>query len=459
MNFLFKPIDIAPLVFFRVIFGILGFADLMGTWVYYHLQKNAFDPEKFQFRYYGFEWLPSLPEPYMSIFFISMLFFSLFIAIGLWYRFATVFFFFGFTYTFLLEKAHYLNHGYLFCWICFVMIFLPANKAFSMDVLLKPGLRQKQIPYWPIFLLIFMMGVVYFFGGIAKINPDWLIGMPLKLWLKHKANLFLIGPIIAQEWMAYFMSYGGLVLDLFVAFFLLMKRTRLWAFFFVLFFHLMNLMIFNIGIFPALSISLTLLFFAPDFPRNVINYLRQRIQLIAKLEAWWDKQLESRNRQSIGADHYWQNALSYRPIIKTTIIIVCLTHLLLPLRHHLFPDNVAWTEEGHRYSWRMMLRSKNGYGQYIVVKSDGTKERIKPRDHLDGKQKRKLFTHPDMILQFAHRLRDQYAEKGETVEVYAEIKAKLNQRDYQQYIKPDVDLAKVEWSMFKHSDWIVPFED
>ncbi len=49
MNFLFRPVDIASLVFFRVVFGILGFADVMGVWTYYHLHKGYFDPEKFQF--------------------------------------------------------------------------------------------------------------------------------------------------------------------------------------------------------------------------------------------------------------------------------------------------------------------------------------------------------------------------------------------------------------------------
>ena len=458
MNWLYKPIDIAPLVFFRIMFGILGFADLMGTFLYYHLQKDAYNPDKFQFRYYGFEWVPSLPEPFMSIFLISLLFLSLFIAVGLWYRTATILFFLGFTYTFVLEKAHYLNHGYLFCWICFVMIFLPANKAFSVDVLLKPGLRQKQIPYWPIFLLVFMMGVVYFFGGIAKINPDWLVAMPLKIWLKHKTDSFLIGPYLDQEWVAYFMSYGGLALDLLVTFFLLNRKTRIWAFLFVVFFHFMNLLIFKIGIFPALSISLTLLFFAPEFPRNVLSWLGNYLPFIGSIERWWENLLEKRERSAIGTQDYWQNALSYRPIINAALILLCTIHLLLPLRHHLFPGDVAWTEEGHRYAWRMMLRSKTGYGQYVIVRADGSKERVKPADILGDKQNRKLYTHPDMILQFAHYLRDQYKAKGEEVEVYAEVKTKLNHRKYQYYIQPDVDLAKVEWSMFKTSDWITPFK-
>ena len=456
MKRLFQPFDIAPLVFFRIMFGILGFADLLSSWIYYHLEKDAYNPEKFQFKYYGFEWVTPLPAPFLSIFFITAMLLALFIALGLWYRMASILFFFSFTYTYFLEKAHYLNHGYLFCWICFVMIFLPANKAFSLDVLRKPGLRQKEIPYWPVFLLTFLMGVVYFFGGIAKINQDWLIAQPLRIWLRHKNDALLIGPLLKQEWMPYFMSYGGLALDLFVVFFLIFKRTRIWAFLFVLFFHFMNFLIFNIGIFPILSISLTLLFFAPEFPRNVIDFLKKRFAFIGKIESHWELALERRGSKHFGSPDYWQNNLRFQPAIRTAILALCLLHVLLPLRHHLFPGDVAWTEEGHRYSWRMMLRSKSGYGQFVVVKPDGSKDRIKPRTMLGKKQQRKLYTHPDMILQFAHYLRDTYKEKGMDVEVYAEIKTKLNHRKYQPYIKSDVDLAKVEWSFFQTSDWIVP---
>ena len=60
----FSPVDIASLAFFRVVFGILGFADLMGVWTYYHLYKGYFKPENFQFKYLCFEWARPLPEPW-----------------------------------------------------------------------------------------------------------------------------------------------------------------------------------------------------------------------------------------------------------------------------------------------------------------------------------------------------------------------------------------------------------
>lgn len=456
MKFLYLPVDIASLVFFRVAFGILGLIDVLSTWIYYHFEKQAFEPENFQFTYYGFEWTEPLPEPFLSIFFILLSLAAILITIGYQYRIATVFFAFGFTYTFLLEKAHYLNHGYLFCWISFIMIYLPAHRNFSIAVLKRPELRINTIPAWCLLILPFLMGMVYFFGGVAKINEDWLNAMPLKLWLKSKSDLFLIGPILAKEATAYFMAYGGLALDLFVVFFLLFRKTRIWALFFVLFFHFVNLLIFNIGIFPFLSTTLTLLFFPPDFPRKIFRWCKKRIPKLGLLENWWEQSLED---TAVEPGALWQKAPRWRLWINTALLGLILIHLTLPLRHHFFPGDVAWTEEGHRYSWRMMLRSKQGHGHFIVEnKKTGERDKVISRNYLSHKQNRKLYTHPDMILQFAHYLRDVYQKEGKEVAVYAEIKVRLNGRPYHVYVDPEVDLSQEKWCFFKKTDWILPEE-
>jgi hypothetical protein len=134
MQRLFQPVDIASLILLRIVFGILGFADVFGTWIYYHMMKGAFAPEAFQFKYYGFEWVRPLPEPFMSVLLLSIRACAILVMLGKWYRISATLFAFGFTYTYFLEKAHYLNHGYLFCWIAFLMIFLPVNRQLSLDV-------------------------------------------------------------------------------------------------------------------------------------------------------------------------------------------------------------------------------------------------------------------------------------------------------------------------------------
>ncbi|MDV7392134.1 HTTM domain-containing protein, partial [Arthrospira platensis SPKY1] len=150
----------------------------------------------------------------------------------------------------------------------------------------------------------------------------------------------------------------------------------------------------------------------------------------------------------------------FKPYIVAALLLIAGFHLLYPLRHHLFEGSVAWTEEGHRFSWRMMLRWKTGYGHFVVFNpADGSRQTVDPKDFLSKKQVRKLYGHPDMILQFAHFLRDRWCDLGiEEVQVYANIKTQLNGRPHQPYIDPETDLAATEWSHWKSSPRIIPLK-
>lgn len=134
-----------------------------------------------------------------------------------------------------------------------------------------------------------------------------------------------------------------------------------------------------------------------------------------------------------------------------------LVQIALPLRHHFFEDNVLWTEEGHRLSWRMMLRSKGGSSTFKVVEK-GTTDTIyvKKQDYLTQKQMRAINSKPDMIWQFAHRLKREYAEQGKDIQVFVNAKVMVNGRPSQTLINPKVDLAAEKWRHFKHHDWILP---
>lgn len=455
MNRLFQRIDISSLVFFRIAFGILALAETLSLWLYFHLTTRSFEPENFQFKYFGFEWARPLPEPFMTIFFVVMLLASVGVILGKWYRVSALVFAMAFTYSFLLEKAHYLNHGYFFCWISFVMVFLPANRGWSLDVRKNPALHMRSIPFWSMAILPFLMGVVYFYGGIAKINADWLQAVPLKTWLGRREDMPVLGWLLAKEGTAWFMCYGGLLLDLTIAFLLLSRKTRLFALGAAVFFHISNSLIFNIGIFPWLSLVLTLMYFPPDLPRRWVSGLRKRLRIVERWASGWEKRLEG-----VAEAESWHSLPRFRPWIKGALLLLIAFHMLYPLRHHLLEGPVAWTEEGHRFSWRMMLRSKNGYGHFeIVDPATGRKERVKPADYLSKKQSRKLFTHPDMILQFAHFLRDEWCDKGvDDVQVYAIVKTQLNGRPYQHFVDPAVDLAAQRWSQWKESPWILPME-
>lgn len=457
-SYWWQSIDIASLAMFRFFFAALGVADMIGALVYKHWMKRHFDPDKFQFKFIGFEWLPVFPDPWMSILLLFITAAGVGVALGWRYRLCATIWAIGFTYVFLLEKAYYLNHAYFYCLLCWLMIFLPAHSHYSLDMLSGRTLLRNQVPRWSLAILCFMMGLVYFYGGIAKLNADWLQAMPVKIWLRQKADIPIVGPLLKQEASAWFMSYGGLFFDLSVAFLLLFRRTRLLALGMAIFFHLTNTIIFKIGIFPWLSLLMTLLFFPPDLPRRIWKWVNKRILFLTRIENWWEKLMQNASSKIQPAQSvYGAGRESY---IMLFLLLFCGTQLLIPFRHHYFPGDVAWTEEGHRFSWRMMLRSKKGYGKFKVVNpKTGEIRMVSTKETLSKRQHRKLYTHPDMILQYAHYLRDKaLAEEGAKVQVFADVRVRLNGRKYHRFINDTVDLAKIEWSYFRAEDWILPEE-
>ena len=108
-----------------------------------------------------------------------------------------------------------------------------------------------------------------------------------------------------------------------------------------------------------------------------------------------------------------------------------------------------------------MLRSKRGYGHFEVKNlRTGESSNIGVGDFLTDRQSEKIFTHPDLVLQFAHNLRDLWHRRGlSDVAVHASVRASLNGRKTQPYIDATVDLAKVGWEPFKAATWIMPIEE
>jgi hypothetical protein len=105
----------------------------------------------------------------------------------------------------------------------------------------------------------------------------------------------------------------------------------------------------------------------------------------------------------------------------------------------------------------MMLRSKRGQPYYIVEdRRAGKLWRIHPRDHLTERQYRKMAGQPEMLLQFAHFIRDQW--KHPDIAVYAVAHVSLNGRPPALLIDPNVDLSKENYG-FRAAPWILPPEN
>lgn len=429
------------------------------------------------FPYFGFEWFHPWPGQGMYIHFVGLGILAIFIALGFWYRLSTILFFLGFSYMFLLEKARYLNHFYLICLISFLLIFVPAHRALSIDAWRRPGIRTQTVPAWTLWLLRIQIGIPYFYGGLAKINGDWLQGEPMRMWMAARTDFPAIGPLFTQEWMVYSLSYGGLLLDLLVVPFLIWRRTRPLAFAFALVFHLMNVQLFDIGIFPWFMIAATAIFFRPDWPRHLVGQglrILPVIQAPLASQSWggqdskppelgvWGSPTDVNSSRKHLKDRKQSGPkrLTPRHTLTLTLLGIYLTlQLLLPFRHYLYPGNVNWTEEGHRFAWHMKLRSKRADVRFVIThKLDGTVSYLEPYDILPRWQVRKMAARPDMILQLSHILaKDLSGGNKDSIEVRAESFASLNGRAEQQLIDPTVDLSKERQSLLP-ATWILPLE-
>lgn len=439
-----KNTQAAPLAVFRVFFGLMMFASIIRFWSLGWIEKLYIKP-KFFFSYYGFDWVQPIGN-YTYIIFIVCGIASLCVALGFKYRISIILFFLSFGYIELMDKTTYLNHYYFISCVAFLMIFLPANTYFSIDSYRKPKKAFQKIPKWTIDSVKLILCIVYFYAGLAKLNSDWLFrAMPLKIWLPSKYDLPFLGNLFQQQWMLYTFSWSGAIYDLTIPFLLLYKPTRWFAFAMVVIFHVLTRVLFPIGMFPYIMIVSALIFFDASIHETIIRFFSKlfRIDYFKMNTISEGKQYKSKRKIAI-------------PILAIFFMI----QLLLPWRYLAYPNELFWTEEGYRFSWRVMLMEKAGYAQFKVEDSKtGKRFYVDNTDFLTPFQEKQMSTQPDFILQYAHYLGKHFADQGhKNIAVYVESYVALNGRLSQPYIDPNVDLMQ-EKESFAHKDWILPFND
>lgn len=304
------------------------------------------------------------------------------------------------------------------------------------------------MPRWSVFLLRAQVFIVYFYAGLAKLNPDWLQGEPMRLWLAERTDFPLIGSYFTSEWMVFFFAYSGLLFDLSIGFLLLGRRTRPWALSLAGLFHFLNSHLFDIGIFPFLAFGATLIFAEPDWPRRVMRPVRQR------LARFWAR---VSNAPVSLASPVPGNQLSGMATLAL-IHLYLLAQLLIPLRHWLYPGDVNWTEEGHRFAWHMKLRDKEAVLHlYLTDPRTGETREISPAVDLSARQLDEMSTRPDMVLHYAHYLAKRFSRAGQPRPmVRVDLHVSLNGRPYQPLINPSVNLADVPLVSLKPANWILP---
>lgn len=437
-------VSVQSLAVFRIAFGALLVWDCYRFVRDDRIYRYYVEPE-FNFPYAGFEWITPLPEPWIHYAWLGVGVAGFLVAIGLFYRVAIVALTILFSYFFLLDKAEYLNHFYLVILFALLLCVLPANRAYSVDARLLPGVAGDTVPYAAVFVLRAQMEIMLIAAGVVKLTPDWLAGQPLGLWLRNDgwsplSSLFAYdGFIVAAAW-------GTVLLHLLGAPLLLWRRTRLPVFLTYCVFHMANAHYFNIGIFPWMTIAATTIFFAPDWPRQFARWLLGRFEDLPPAE-----------RPAPAGRPRPVPALALGAIAAFLAVQVA-----LPARSVFYGDEVRWTGDGHRFSWRMRIYDRLADGRFVVSMPgpEGRRWVVDPRDVLTDDQTDVMLGRPDLVHQFARHLEERWRADGHgDVEVRAEIRKSLNGRPFQTYIDPSVDLTDVALNQFGPDPWVLPIEE
>jgi HTTM domain/Vitamin K-dependent gamma-carboxylase, lumenal domain len=435
---LLSPVDIASLVFFRIFFGVIVF---WHVWLQMPEVRAKYIEPDFHFKYPGFGWVDPLPGELMQVVFLVMAASTVFVALGLFYRYAAVTFFVLHTYVLLIDQVSAWNHYYLISLLGFLLIFIPANRAFSLDVARGGVVQSDDVPAWSLWLLRVQMGIVYFFAGLAKLSSsDWLDGKPMNVFLANHTNFPLVGRRFTEDWAVYGAAYSGMLFDLLIIPMLLWRRTRVLGLVVAVTFHLSNSLIFNIQIFPWLALVATLLFLPPSWPRLGGQWRR-----ISETAAAF----RAPPRFTIG-----------QTAVASLLGIYFLVQIVLPLRHYFYDGNAEWTNAGHYHAWRMLLADMQGETAFFLVNKDppalceiDTLAYVYPQQTL-------LLYYPDAMVQFARYLGQQYEARGAAdFEVHVWTSYMFNGREARGLIDPDADLLAVHRPIAGRPSWVIDLDD
>ena len=280
--------------------------------------------------------------------------------------------------------------------------------------------------------------MVYGFAAIAKLDGDWLAGRPLASWLSLPMP-WLPEPfvdLLRAPWVAPTLAWGGLLLDGLIVPLLLWRRTRALAFIALVVFHSFNGVVLHVFPLPIVATVLSTVFFDPGWPRR----FGRRLRLGERAGPPTD---EAQRPPSLGALGW------------TLLLLFVATQLALPLRHHALSDDVAWSEAGATYAWRLRAREKRI--ALTLRRVDAETGRRVPGDpwaRLTPHQIDLLTRSPEALGLYARRLAAEATAQGRTIELRVTALVALNGRPFAPFIA-DVDLAAAS-PAWGPPAWVLP---
>ena len=440
------PVSGQSLAVFRIVFGFLMLNDVVyvltqGWLTFYYVERDILFP------YFGLA-VPPLPAPWLHLLWGACGLCCVLVALGAFYRPAIWGFNAIFIYFFLLDQTVYLNHFYMIALFGLLLGCTDAHRCWSVDRRLGLIRGPRDVPFWNVLILQFQVEVVLVFAGLVKIEIDWLRGEPLRIWMLER-TWSPLSPLFEIHWITLAAPVLIVLLHVVGAPLLLWSKTRLWVFLLYCAFHVVNAHLFDIGVFPWMTIAATTILFAPDWPSALLRRTGAVLTRLARRPPRLPALAGRALRYIAGSPPKREGkAAPFRPLhpaLLAALVLYALVQVWLPVRDTLFEGHVGWTEEGQKFSWRMMLYTYDADGRFLVVAPDGEAWFVYPRAHLDAAQAYMVFTKPEALLHFVHRLEERYAERGAgAVRIYADIGKSVNGKPFRRFVDHTVDLAAVD---------------
>ncbi|WP_046756982.1 HTTM domain-containing protein [Kordia jejudonensis] len=440
----FKSTHVSILAIFRIIFGMFMTYQMIYYYEIDYTFQFIYGPEVL-FPYPGLEFLKPFSLGLLKAIHAGLLLSAILITVGFLYRYAMVFFFLGFSYFSFIDKTLYNNHIYLIALIALVMIFINADYKYSLRSKFSKKALPKFVPAWQQNILIFLISIVYFFGGIAKLSPNWLDSNLISYTI-DQAQSSLLTNLFSKETLITLIKYGGLLFDLSIAFILLNKRTRLFGVILVVIFsYTNNSILFNdIGIFPFFMICATILFFESA---KVGNYI--------------DNIFSSASAKKTTGSATQNETPKFKTLTLACLFIFVTFQLLFPLRHIFMTSNPEWTGVAQRFSWRMKMQSRNvtQFKMFLTDRKTAKTYGLDGTSFVTKNQFMHMVEDPYTFVHLAKYISDKlYVERGLVDPIIkAELMVEFNGMPTQYMLDSSIDLTKVDESHFADNAWIPDF--
>lgn len=438
---LFQPTDALPLEIFRYLFILTLLLQFYSFHSARFLEAGIIAPV-YLFAFHGFEFLTKFPDGVIKLLYALLLLMPILMLIKRLFRYAVFVYLIAFSFFFLVEQSYYNNHFYLIILYCAFWIFYNPQKANG----------KLWIPGWVLLLFQIQLFIVYFYGGLVKINSDWLFHQePARTLLSVNAKQLFSSEIAKSTFAINYLTYGGLIFDLVIGF-LIFNRKTLWIGIVLnIAFHLTNIFLFNIGdggdigIFPIMMICTNVMFIPAEQLRKLIQKLGWASQVVIPP----------------GKGKLADNMPHYSSKVKPWLVAYFIIQLLLPFRYHLIGSDVDWTGQASFFAWRMKSYTKQcGIRFFYQADASQPKKEYQMGRIINTMQIDRMAQHANMIYQFVQYIKsDLQRKEGLTNPIItADVMIAFNGKTPQAFINPKQNLTLVEFSSFSRPQWVLPLK-